>query len=401
MKKILLITMLLINSLLYANELDSLLKWSAENHPELKSAYKLYEASLEQVHGSGFLPEPMFSFGYFISSPETRVGPQNTSVGLQQMFPWRGTLKAQKSMAVAASKMRFEEFQLVKIQLFKQVKEIYYSAEKMKVNAALLSANIRLMERIKQFSLTNIEAGMASSTDVLRLDLKIEEMQNKKTKMLIQLEGKIKQLELLSGNPNLSLSFENVQVPVYSGLDSVSVHPMVQMNKEKLAMNEAQQVMIQQQKLPKLSLGANYIFVGKRTDMNPAYNGKDIFMPKISLTLPIYRKKYNALAKMNALEKEGIAQKVETVQLDLNTKLVMVKSKIKAAEEDLIFYKKQVKTTESILTLLNSDYENGTANIESILSTQAQLVQYQINQQNAETELKIAITKLKFLINDL
>ena len=91
-----------------ASELDSLLNWSAKNHPKLKAAFKSYEASLEQMHGAGYLPDPILTFGYFISSPETRVGPQRGSVGIEQMFPWRGTLKAKNSISVAKSKMKFE-----------------------------------------------------------------------------------------------------------------------------------------------------------------------------------------------------------------------------------------------------------------------------------------------------
>ena len=114
MKTKIIILLLCFASLVKAQGLDSLLVWSANNHPELKAAYLSYEASLQKANGSGFLPDPSMSFGYFISSPETRVGPQIGSVGIQQMFPWRGTLKAQKSKAVAQSKMKFEQFQLLK-----------------------------------------------------------------------------------------------------------------------------------------------------------------------------------------------------------------------------------------------------------------------------------------------
>merc|ERR1711974_383443 len=48
---------------------------------------------MQKVAQVNNLPDPTFSFGYFISPVETRVGPQRAKVGLTQMFPWFGTLK--------------------------------------------------------------------------------------------------------------------------------------------------------------------------------------------------------------------------------------------------------------------------------------------------------------------
>lgn len=382
-----------------ASELDSLLTWSAKNHPELKSAYLAYEASLQKVHGSGFLPEPMFSFGYFISSPETRVGPQNGSIGFQQMFPWRGTLKAQKSMAVAESKMKFEKFQLLKLQLFQEVKELYYSAEQMDVNVGLLEQNIALLNQIKTIGLSKIEAGIGSTTDVLRLNLKINELESKSDIAKIHYRGKLDQLKLVTGRDSLLLMFPPLTSEESSDSVTIKNHPMVKLSEEKLAMNEAQKTIIAQKGLPKFAVGANYVFVGERTDMNPVDNGKDIFMPKVSLTLPIYRKKYKSLTRMNELERESIEEEIKGKELDLNSKLVMVQTQIQSAKECIELNRKQKETALSILEVLKSDYENGNAMVESIFTTQAQLILYQMEEQKALTDLRIAQSKLAFILN--
>lgn len=395
------VVILLLNFNIKAGELDSLLFWSAKNHPELKSAYFAYEASLQKVHGSGFLPEPMVSFGYFISSPETRVGPQIGSVGFQQMFPWRGTLKAQKSMAVAQSKMKFEKFQLLKLQLFQEVRELYFLAEKMKVNVGLLSENIELLAQIKTIGLSKVEAGTGSTTDILRLNLKINELETKANTLDINYQGVLNKLKLIVDTNQLSLSFQDEYKILAEHVDSSSFsnHPMVKFSEEKLLMNKAQKKVINQKALPKFAIGANYIFVGERTDMNPADNGKDIVMPKLSLSLPIYRKKYKSLAKMNALEKESIEEEIKSKELTLNSKLVMIQAQISSAKERLKLYKKQKETALSILSVLKSDYENGAAMIESIFTTQAQLVMYQMEEQIALTDLKVAESKLAFILN--
>ena len=385
-----------------ASELDSLLNWSAKNHPKLKAAFKSYEASLEQMHGAGYLPDPILTFGYFISSPETRVGPQRGSVGIEQMFPWRGTLKAKNSIAVAKSKMKFEKFQLVKLQLFQEIKQIYFEAQKMKVNKSLLSENIQLLNQIKTIGLSKIESGNGSITDILRLNLKINSLNTKLKTSYIHYEGKVDQLELLTGKETLILTF-NVNrnsVNNYLKKEAGIKHPLIQMSQEKLNINEAYKKVISQMTLPKFGIGLNYTFVSERTDMNPVDNGKDILMPKISMTLPIYRKKYKALVRMNDMERESIVEEVKSKILNLDTKLVMIQTQIESANERFDLYQKQIKTAKSIIELLKADYKNGNTSIESIFSMLSQLILYQMEQQKAETDLQIANSKLAFILNE-
>ena len=43
-----------------------------------------------------------------------------------------------------------------------------------------------------------------------------------------------------------------------------------------------------------LGFGLDYIYVEKRPDMNFSDNGKDIIMPMVSLSIPVFNKKYKS-----------------------------------------------------------------------------------------------------------
>ena len=49
------------------------------------------------------LPDPVVSVTAFLSSPETRVGPQYGTVALSQRFPWFGKLPAREQVELAAA----------------------------------------------------------------------------------------------------------------------------------------------------------------------------------------------------------------------------------------------------------------------------------------------------------
>ncbi len=69
---------------------------------------KQYEFLLakEHVNEVGNLDDTDVSLGYFLSTPETRVGSQITKIGVKQEFPWFGTLKAQKDVANAIAETK-------------------------------------------------------------------------------------------------------------------------------------------------------------------------------------------------------------------------------------------------------------------------------------------------------
>ena len=100
MKNIIITLIILFSGLgLYAQTLEDYFKIAAENNPGLLSQYKDFEAALQKVPQVSTLPDPSFSFGYFVSPVETRVGPQQARFSLTQMIPWFGTLKAQGDAA--------------------------------------------------------------------------------------------------------------------------------------------------------------------------------------------------------------------------------------------------------------------------------------------------------------
>ena len=101
-----------------AQTLDDYFRNAAENNPGLQAKYKEFEAALQKVPQVSTLPDPTFSFGYFISPVETRVGPQQAKFSLTQMFPWFGTLKAQGNAAALMAEAKYQSFLDARKQLF-------------------------------------------------------------------------------------------------------------------------------------------------------------------------------------------------------------------------------------------------------------------------------------------
>jgi hypothetical protein len=53
--------------------------------------------------------------------------------------------------------------------------------------------------------------------------------------------------------------------------------------------------------------------VGERTDANPMNNGRDILVPKVMVSIPIYRKSYRAKIEEENLIQQALTVKKETI----------------------------------------------------------------------------------------
>ena len=103
--------------------LGDYLAYAALNNPGLEAAFYDWKAALERVPQAESLPDPRFTYRYFIREVETRVGAQRQGFSLSQTFPWFGKLALRGGAAAEAARAEQQRFQAAKLKLFQQVKD--------------------------------------------------------------------------------------------------------------------------------------------------------------------------------------------------------------------------------------------------------------------------------------
>jgi len=98
--------------------LTDYLTYAALKNPGLKAAFLRWKAALEKIPEVKSLPDPRFTYGYFIRNVETRVGPQRHKFGLAQTFPWFGKLKLKGNAAWETARAEKERYEAAKLKLF-------------------------------------------------------------------------------------------------------------------------------------------------------------------------------------------------------------------------------------------------------------------------------------------
>jgi len=405
MKKIVLMILTALGIALSAlsQTLNDYFKIAAENNPGLQASYREYEAALQKVPQVSTLPDPTFSFGYFISPVETRVGTQQTRFSLTQMFPWFGTLKVQGDAAALRAEAKFQSFIDDRNKLYFQVASAYYPLYELKDWIRIENENITILESYKNITTKKFENGTGTMVDVLRVDITLKDAQ---TNLSILRD---KEIPLSTSFNNLLNRPEHEIVVISDSLRTknlvdnfrkdtlIAGNPKVKALDLKFQASKTAELAAKRQGMPKLGFGLDYVIVGERSDMAVPDNGKDVLMPMVSITIPIFRGKYKASVKEAQLMQESYLNHKEELANTLISNYEMVWFEIQRQQELLSLYEQQIQTSQQSLNLLITSYGNSGKEFEEVLRMQQQLLKYQKMRVTALTQYQIAVAKINYL----
>jgi outer membrane protein TolC len=256
----------------------------------------------------------------------------------------------------------------------------------------------------KRLSTTNFSSGKGAMVDVIRVDIMID---NANTEIQL-LRDKLKPLQITFNR--LLNRPDSIQVVIVQStskmesfneqisLDSLIVNnPRLQAIELNMQAASAMEKTANKQGLPTFGVGLDYVIVGERTDLDVPDNGKNAFMPMVTMSLPLFRKKYNASVKEAQYTQSALAQK----KLDLTNNLVSAYQNevynIQKALELLELYDVQIQKTNQAIDLLYSAYSNSGKEFEEVLRMEQQLLKYNMSKSTAFKDYNIAEAKLDYL----
>ena len=389
------------------SELDNYLKIGAENNPGLKAKFSEYNAALEKVPQVGALPDPTASFGYFISPLETRVGPQRAKLGINQMFPWFGTLNAQEDVAIQRAKAKYEVFEEAKSKLFFDIKSAYFNIYFVKKGIDITRENISILNTFQQLALIKIETGKASAVDEMRVEMEINELENQlaylvdsKWALEVQFNKLLNQsIENSIITPNL-LWDKNLDLSKDVILDSIlNQNHLVKQLDFKIASWRNQEVVAKKLGAPKLSIGVDYAFIGNSANPNlGSENGRDaILFPKIGISIPIYRKKYKAMFNEATLYAEANEFKKVDKQNQLTSLFEKGFKDYKDGNRRILLFAKQLILADKSLSILLAAYSSDGENFEEVLRMERKVLKYTLELDKARADKNAAAAFINYL----
>ena len=405
MKRInLIIVSLLVFSFSNAQQLGALIEEALNNNPEIQKYELHYKIAAERTNEVNTIPNTEFGVGYFVSEPETRTGAQRFKVSARQMLPWFGNITARENYVSSLADAKYEDIVISKRKLISSVSQSYYNLYANKEKQEVLTKNIKLLETYEVLALTSVEVGKASAVDVLRLQMRQNELEQ--LKLILEQQYLAEQTntnKLLNRDKDVELIVVNELMIPSEDFDldtkNIELHPELLKYDKLFQSIEQSELLNQKENSPMIGFGLDYIYVEKRPDMTFDDNGKDILMPMVSLSIPIFNKKHKSQTKQNELQQQEIIMQKQVRMNVLETKLDQA---IKERVASRISYNTQVKNLKQAKyaeTILVKNYETGTIDFKDVLDIQELQLKFQINQIESIKAYYFQTTIINYLTN--
>lgn len=374
--------------------LPDYLRYAALNNAGLRASFERWKAALERVPQADALPDPRFSYVYFIEEVETRVGPQRQRFGLAQTFPWIGTLRLREGAAAAEAAAQ-QAYEKAKLSLFYRVEAAYYEYWYLWQALAVTKEHIRLVANLEGVARMRFKAGAAPHSAVIQAQVELGKLDDRvRTLEALQRPTVAKLNAALNRPVHLSLPWPDV-LPALSGAFS-DEHVLQRFSDSNPDLRRLAQLVLKEDAgirlarknyYPDITLGVDYVDTGAAQNPDLADSGKDPIMAMASISLPLWYGKRRAAEREARHRKAAAEASRDDAGKRLEADLVLALYHFRDAERKIALYGDTlVSKAEQSLKVTKQGFEAGSTEFVSLIDAQRLLLEFQLAHRRAQAD---------------
>jgi cobalt-zinc-cadmium efflux system outer membrane protein len=387
--------------------LSEYLLYAALHNAGLRGAFEEWKAALEQVPQAKALPDPRFTYGYFIEEVETRVGPQRQRFSIQQVFPWFGKIKARTDAAAAGANAAQSRYEAKKLQLFFDVKEAFYEYVYLAGASRIAKENLELMQHFEEVARTKHLTATATHPDALRAQIEVAKLQND----LIALEQSrnpiVARLNAVLDRPSearLPWPREEPNEPVDVERDTL-IADLKRHNPELQSMDFdierlSREVDVAKRNFyPDIGVGLDWVDTGEAKSPGVRDSGKDAVILMLSMNLPLWRGSYRAgESQARAMARRAQHQRKET-ENSLAARAQQALYELDNSDREVRLYGDVlVPRAQELIGASEAAYMAGTMDFLNLLDAQRTLLQFRLKHRRAWADRQERLAELEMLV---
>jgi len=370
-----------------SSTLADYLRYAAANAPGLEAAFYRWQAALEKLPQARSLPDPRFSYSYFVREVETRVGPQRQRFGLAQSFPWIGKLSLRERAALEQAEALEQHLEAVKLALFYKVKSAYYNYYYLSREIEITQGHLDLLKLLESVARTRYAAGEAPYSGVIKAQVELGRMEDRLSTLLDY-------RSTLAAVLNAALN-RDVQAPLpwpkeiprekveFRDEEVLAVlqkrNPELKQLSFMAASEQTAAGLARKDFYPDITLGLDYIQTGPALMPGTKDDSKDPVMASISINLPLAFGKYRAagreaINRLNAVELEKMDK-----QNNLLASLKRALFNYRDAGRKIELYRTGlIPKAEQALGASRQSFSAGKADFLELIDAQRTLLEFQL-----------------------
>jgi len=250
-------------------------------------------------------------------------------------------------------------------------------------------------------------SGSSGLSDVYRIQIEIGDLQNNIALLKNQWNTTAALFNSYLNRPPDSqvslpdtLMADNFLPPMTTVSDTMLANnPMLGMLQYEQQSLEAQKQMVTRMGYPMIGIGLNYSVISKSDMSTSSMNGKDMIMPMVTATIPIYRKKYKAMRTEADLLDSATAQNYKATANALQTDYYRAMQLYQDAQRRIKLYAEQYQLASKTLDIMLKSYATSSGDLSDILRIRQQTLDYEYKQIEGIADYNTSIAWLKRLGN--
>ena len=377
--------------------LNQLIKIAVDNNPDLKSKKLTWQSLIHQYPQATAYDDPRLTYTEAINPIETRLGPQDRVLALNQKLPFRGKRALKGELVKKDIEIAKVNFDKASRDLVVAIKKSFYELVYLENAIKLSMQNKGVLEKITHIATTDYASSASTLNDVAKAQSQYAQV-SYDVQLLEELRStqKTQMNTLLNRRPEHPFQINSsVRQPPKFAHSIARLYQWAALNEENsiadlnILKSKVQSKLSNYSSLPDFNLGAAYSQIGKRDDVSGLeHNGRDAFSINLGINIPLNRAKNNAIkaqAKLNQLKqiedkgalKNSINRNVKSIYFKLNNayRQAVLYSKNLIPQANRAMQVAQLQYRE------NSSQKNGT--ISAYLETQSTWLNFQLAYQRA------------------
>ena len=180
----------------------------------------------------------------------------------------------------------------------------------------------------------------------------------------------------------------------------ITANPMLSMLEAEANAYRAKAEMDKKMSYPMFGIGLQYSLVGKSNNsmVMDNMNGMDMVMPMFKISIPIFRKKYQAQQKESRHYRQASELKYENTLNQLQSEYQTVKQQLADASRKIALYQKQQELSLSTWQLIVREFSAGTTSLTDVIQVERQLLDYRLKKSEAIAEYNTRIAGMEKLV---
>lgn len=381
-------------------DLAGLLVYARANNPGLEAAFETWKVALERVPQVTALPNPRLSFGVYLSSVETRVGPTQSRVGLAQPFPWFGELELAGDVAFEASEAAREMLEAARLELDESVRKTWYEYAWVEQAIAITEGNRELLLHWESVARSRMETGIGRHADVIRAQVELGKLEDQVQTLSDLRRPLAAALNAALNRPsNAALptpSFRSSEPPPVNEeqlmAELATTSPVLRSLDHRVKAAEHGVDLADKAFYPDFFIGADYTFIGSAEDSSAPGSGDDAFALSLGFDLPIWRSAYRAGARGAEAKSRGAKRARQDTLNRLSAGLEMSLYKFRDADRRVGLYRDSlVPKGEESIQALDIAYQSSDGGFLDLIDAERVLLEFQLQVARATADRGIAL----------